>query len=56
MEPIQKTLKFPVGEWAWLLSFYTIVRNALKEIDRLNVLSLFRNEQNVFLLVKFRSG
>jgi hypothetical protein len=56
MEPIQKTLKFPVGEWAWLLSFYTIVRNALKEIDRLNVLSLFSNEQNVFLLVKFRSG
>jgi hypothetical protein len=53
MEPIEK---FPLDEWARLLSFYTIVRNALKEIDRLNILPLFSNKQNVFLLVKFRSG
>jgi hypothetical protein len=55
MEPIEKIPKFPLDEWARLLSFYTIVRNALKEIDRLNVLPLFSNKQNVFLLVKFRS-
>jgi hypothetical protein len=45
--------KVPLDDWAKLLSYYTLICNALKEIERLNVINLFNNQQNLKIIIEY---